>query len=138
MIRPRNGSLLPNMWPKIEDLLLKLKMKLDHYSRAKFYRKSNGDSPHVARKRCVLTQLKWFYGEKGFLSAVTIQKPEINFFNQFTRRPNLHGNISVRFYKVISNIFKNMSFLAHSVQGALRIVIHAVRSKDCIRSKLHT
>ena len=71
--------LVVRLWPKIENLLLKLRKKLDHYSRAKFYGKSNGDSP-VARKRYVLTQLKWYYGEKGFLSAVTIQKPEVNSF----------------------------------------------------------
>ena len=47
------------MWPKIENLQLKAKVgkTLDHY----------------------FIQLKWYYWEKGFLSAVTIQKPEVNF-----------------------------------------------------------
>ena len=66
------------MWPKIENLQFKFVKKSDHYFATKFYGKSNGDSP-VARKRCVLTQLKRYYGEKGFLSAVIIQKPEVNF-----------------------------------------------------------
>ena len=66
------------MWPKIENLQLKYVKKLDHYFGTKFYGKSNGDSP-VARKRCVLTQLKRYYWGKGFLSVVTIQKPEVNF-----------------------------------------------------------
>ena len=57
---------------------LQLGKKLDHYIVAKFYGKSNGDSP-VARKRCVLTQLMWYYWGKCFLSAVNIQKPEVNF-----------------------------------------------------------
>ena len=61
---------------KIENLLFQLGKTLEHYVGAKFCRKSNGDSP-VARKRCVLTQLKWYYGEKVFLSAVTIPKPKI-------------------------------------------------------------
>ena len=112
------------MWPKIEKFTIqawKLEHYFEHYFGAKFYGKSNGDSL-VARKQCFLTQLKWYYREKGFLSAVTIQKTEINFFNLFTRRPNLHGNISVKFYQVISNILKKMYFLEHSARGALRIV----------------
>ena len=76
MFRPRNGSELPSMWPKNENLQFKLGMKLDRYFGAKFYGKSNGNSP-VARKRCFLTQ---YYGEKGFLSAVTIQKTRDHFF----------------------------------------------------------
>ena len=67
------------MWPKIENLQFKLVKKSDYYFGAKFYAKSNGESP-VARKRCVWTQLKWYYGEKGFLSATIVQKPEVNFF----------------------------------------------------------
>ena len=85
------------MRPKIENLQYKFVKKLDHYFGTKFYGKSNGDSP-VARKQCVLTQLKRYYGEKRFLSAVTSQKPEVNFFNLFTKRPNLLGNISIKFY----------------------------------------
>ena len=84
MFRPRNGSSLPNMWPKIENLqfkFVKIK-KSDYYFGAKFYGKSNSESP-VARKQCVWTQLKWYYGEKNFLSAVPIEKPEVNFFNLF-------------------------------------------------------
>ena len=68
-------------------------MKLDRYFGAKFYGKLNDESP-VAQKRCVWTQLKWYYWEKGFHSAVTIEKPEVNFFNLFTMRPYLHGNTS--------------------------------------------
>ena len=85
----------------------------------------------VVRKRFVLTHLKRYYMEKGFLSAVTIQRPEVN-FNSFTRRPNLHGNISVKFYSVISNIFKDMSVLAHSARGALRIVISGSQSSPTL------
>ena len=61
------------MWPKIENLQYKFAKKLGHYFGTKFYGKSNADSP-VARKRCFLTQLKMYYGKKGFLSAVTIKK----------------------------------------------------------------
>ena len=47
----------------------------------------------------------------------------------------MHGNISVKFYKVISNIFKNkyISFLAHSARGALRIVIKSVTTEILFR-----
>ena len=79
------------MWPQIKNLQFKFVKKSDYYFGAKFYKKLNGESP-VARKLCVSTQLKWYYGEKGFLSAVTIEKPEVNFFNLFTMRPYLHGN----------------------------------------------
>ena len=66
------------------------------------------------------------FGENGFLTAVTIQKPDVDFFNLSTRQPYLHGNISVKFYEVISNIFKNMSFLAHSAWEALLIVYESM------------
>ena len=49
MIRPRNGSYLPNMWPKIENLQFKFVKLLDHYFGTKFYGKLNNDSPE-ARK----------------------------------------------------------------------------------------
>ena len=64
---------------KIENLQFKLGKKLNHYFVAKLYGKSNCDCP-VARKRCVLKQLKWYDREKGFRSAGTIQKPEAIFF----------------------------------------------------------
>ena len=81
------------MWPKIENLHFKFVKKSEYYFGTKFYGKSYGESP-VAQKRCVWTQLKWYYGKKGFLSAGTIEKSEVNFFNLFTMRPYLHGNTS--------------------------------------------
>ena len=80
-----------------ENLQFELGKKLDHHFGARFCDKSNGDNP-VARRQYVLTQLKWYYGEKGSLSAVTVQKSGVNFFNLFTRRPNLCSNISLKFY----------------------------------------
>ena len=48
------NCLMPNIWPKIENLQFEQGKKLNHHFGAKFFDKSNGDSP-VARKRCVLT-----------------------------------------------------------------------------------
>ena len=73
--------------------------------------------------------------KKSCPSAVTIQKPEVNSFTSFTTRPNLHGNVSVKFYWVILNTFKNMSYLAHSARGALQIFILILHcySEHCVR-----
>ena len=54
--------------------------------------KSN-DNSMGAQKRCVLTQLKWYYEEKVFFQPLLlIKKPEVNLFNLFTRRPYLHSH----------------------------------------------
>ena len=83
--------------PQTRDPLWPLAQKLNHYFWAKFCGKSHGESP-VSQKQLVLTQLKWHYWEKGFLSAVPIQTPDINFFyNLITWWPNLHGNVSIKF-----------------------------------------
>ena len=90
---------------KIENLQLELGKKLDHYFGAKFYGKSNSD---ITKTMCFNPVED--YREKGFLSATTVQKPEVNFFNLFTRRPNLHSNISLKLYEVNSTIFKTCLF----------------------------
>ena len=57
------------------------KMLFCRYFGATFYSKPNGDTDSpVARKRCVFTQLKWYDGGKGFLSAVTVKNRRGLFF----------------------------------------------------------
>ena len=84
----------PRLGLKIDEIKIAAWKKLDHHLVAKIDGKLNQNYSLKAQKRCVLTQLKWYYGEKGLLSAITIQKSEVNFFNLFTRRPNLHRHVS--------------------------------------------
>ena len=83
MIRPRNRSQLPNMWPKIYNLQFKSIKKLYHYFGAKFYGKSNGES--CSPKTMFFNPVEMVLQGKGFVSAANFQKPEGNFFNLFTR-----------------------------------------------------
>ena len=89
MFRFQNGTLKACLGLKIDKFKTSAWKRLDHHLVAKIDGKSNDHISLEAQKRCVLTQLKWYYGEKGFISAISAQKPEVILFNFFTRRPNL-------------------------------------------------
>ena len=80
MFRFQNGSLnlKPSSGPKIDKFKIAAWKKLDHHLVAEIDGKLS-DNSLEAQKQCVLTQMKWYYGEKGFLSAITVRKPVANF-----------------------------------------------------------
>ena len=103
------------IWAKNRKILnFSLREKLDYHFKVKFHGESNGDSLE-ALKRCLDPEMgdrSLVYGQKSISSKF----------------PHLHGNISEKFHLVISNIFKNMSFLAHSARGALQIFYYDPRT----------
>ena len=109
MWRPRNGSKIDEFWFRIMGFL-------DSYSRLSRWYKIHMECWQWQVRKC-LDPVEVILKEKNFLFQLLLFQNHKLIFGQ----PKLNN--------VISNLFKNVSFLAHSPLGALRIVNYLIRNK---------